>query len=406
MIARMKVAMLAPPWLHLPPRGYGGIEYLVHYLVIELRKLGVEVELFATGGSTTPADQTRWLYGNEQYPHIARPLYESVPVPSAHIMFALSRIAGRDFDLIHDHNGFLGPLSMAFLDPARFPPVLHTLHGPFEGSDERPDAPDNRAFYAQLARCDNVFVNGISHAQMRQAPPNLAIRSIGVVHNAIDVDDYPFAAEKGESFLTLARVCRDKGQGVAARACAELGCDLTIAGSVAGLWDPVEVVACAGALDRYPNPDLRYFARDVLPHLEPGRIEYVGNVSGAEKLRLIARARALLFPIDWEEPFGLAVIESLACGTPVIAMARGALPEIVEHGVNGFLANDERDFAACMQRVDEIDPAACRATVEERFSASVMAARYLEAYGSVIERPQPPEPPPARAPYPALRARP
>jgi glycosyltransferase involved in cell wall biosynthesis len=130
--------------------------------------------------------------------------------------------------------------------------------------------------------------------------------------------------------------------------------------------------------------DFRYYSDKIFPFLDHGKIDYVGEVSGDRKLKFIGQAKALLFPIQWDEPFGMAPIEALACGTPVIAMARGALPEIIEHGVNGFLAKTEAEFKHYMTRIDEIDPAACRKSVEDKFSASLMAKRYLERYEAAI----------------------
>jgi glycosyltransferase involved in cell wall biosynthesis len=134
------------------------------------------------------------------------------------------------------------------------------------------------------------------------------------------------------------------------------------------------------------HPHFKYYSDKILPYtIKYPRITYSGNLSGSAKIKFIAEAKALLFPIQWEEPFGMSVIEALACGTPVVAMNRGAMPEIIEHGVTGFLANNEEEFTEYMKRVDEIDPAACRRSVEEKFSASAMAEAYLERYKDIIK---------------------
>jgi glycosyltransferase involved in cell wall biosynthesis len=130
--------------------------------------------------------------------------------------------------------------------------------------------------------------------------------------------------------------------------------------------------------------DFRYFSDKIFPFLQSGQIEHVGEVSGQHKLEFISKARALLFPIEWNEPFGMAAIEALACGTPVVSMARGALPEIITHGVNGYLANTEKEFKFYMRKIDEIDPAACRQSVERKFSGRVMAKNYLARYQKVL----------------------
>src|SRR5206468_2580064 len=133
----------------------------------------------------------------------------------------------------------------------------------------------------------------------------------------------------------------------------------------------------ANPLSAFRNmADFKYYSDEILPHIEPGKIDYVGNASGKDKIKILTKARALLFPIRWEEPFGVAVIEALACGTPVIAMNKGAMPEIIQHGVNGFLANNEDEFEEYMQRVGEIDPVKCRQSVRDNFSAPVAARKY------------------------------
>jgi len=213
-------------------------------------------------------------------------------------------------------------------------------------------------------------------------------RVTDVVYNAVSVDDYPFVEAKGDYFITLARVARDKGQAMAARVARQLDVPLRIAGIVNGIATPDELglqLANPSATHR-ENPDFLYYRNEVLPLVEPGKVDFLGNMSGSAKVQLISHARALLFPIDWEEPFGLAVIEAMACGTPVVAMRRGAMPELIEHGVNGFLADSEAEFAEFARRIDEIDPSACRRSVLDRFSAPIMADAYLNCYRSIISR--------------------
>jgi glycosyltransferase involved in cell wall biosynthesis len=210
-----------------------------------------------------------------------------------------------------------------------------------------------------------------------------------VVHNGVDVDDFTYRERKGDYAITLARFTWDKGQDVAARVCAKLGMPLQMAGTVGGLASP-ELLAEELAKRFSPfhhYKDVQYYRRAVQPHEDPDRgIAWIGSVGGDAKRELVAGARALLMPIRWEEPFGMAVIEALASGTPVVAMRRGAMPLIVEHGRTGFLADDEREFAGYLRRVGEIDPAACRRSVRERFSAAAMAERYVRRYEEAIER--------------------
>ena len=162
-----------------------------------------------------------------------------------------------------------------------------------------------------------------------------------------------------------------------------------MAGTVAGIGSNRKLLLeLSNPLTNYRrNEEFRYYSDHILPAvLKHRRITYAGNLSGKKKLDFVANAKALLFPIEWDEPFGMAVIEALACGTPVVAMKRGAMPEIITHGVNGFLASNQDEFFAYANRVDEIDPAACRASIEQKFSANIMAQNYVERYQEVIAK--------------------
>lgn len=393
MSKRLKVAMIAPPWLNMPPLGYGGIENVVHYLTVELEKLGAEVHLFSVGDTSTKVHRMHHTYEDGQYRAIHRPMYEAATIPINHIMMALATIkAAGDFDIIHDHNGFIGPAMMADLDPASFPPVLHTLHGPFSTEEVvASGVPDNRPMYARFRQHERLHFNGISYAQLRDAPPELNSRFVDVVHNAVDLSELPLQTEKSDYFITLARFNRDKGIGEAAKMCEDLGVKLKMAGIVGPIFAPRQLMlelANSNSPHR-TNPDFMYFRDQVLPHTIPGQVEYVGAVNGKQKLDFISRAKALLWPIDWEEPFGMAPIEAMATGTPVVAYRRGAVPEMIFHGVNGFIADTPEEFKEYMLRVDEIKPADCRAVVEEHFSSGAMASKYLQRYQQIIAREAP-----------------
>jgi glycosyltransferase involved in cell wall biosynthesis len=381
--------MIAPPWLSIPPQGYGGIENVLEALVPALLDLGIEVELFTTGDSTIPTTKMHWLYKKGQYEHIHNPQYDSLPISIAHLLFALNRIReDGGFDIIHDHNGFVGPLALSHAS-RDLPPTIHTLHGPpFTTPDRlKIGLPDNQPMWRQFAT-DRVYFVGISDALMKTAPAELQPHILPSVHNAINAQQFPFVSKKEDYFITLARFSPDKGQDVAIRACMDLECNLKLAGRVGDLSTPRRVMMeLANPLSAYRGlTDFRYYSDKVFPHLLNDHIQYVGEVSGQRKLEFIGRSKGLLFPIQWDEPFGMAPIEALACGTPVIAMNRGAMPEIIEHGVNGFLAKDEDEFKHYMTRIGEIDPRECRRSVEQRFSAREMAKRYVERYQLVLDR--------------------
>lgn len=389
----MRVAIIAPPWLALPVKGYGGIELVLEGLIKGLRRQGVEVEVFSNGEHKIRGVKTHSLYSTEQFSHIHQPYYESAPIVQAHITFALNKIReDGHFDIIHDHNTLLGPSFFAAASQLTdVPPVLHTFHGPpFTDNIERSgDIVNNRAHLEQMEDMGRMYMVCISKAMAETAPKNIRSHLLEAVHNAVDVSDFPFREKKKDYFITLARFSKDKGQAVAARFAAEQKQKLKMAGTVAGIGTRKKLMLeIASPLSPYrSNHEFRYFSDEILQYtIKYPNIIYSGNVSGDRKLNFIANAKALLFPIDWEEPFGMAVIEALACGTPVVAMRRGAMPEIIEHGVTGFLADTEEEFGEYMKRVGEIDPAACRKSVEERFGVDKMASEYIKRYEETIRK--------------------
>lgn len=388
----MKVAMIAPPWLPVPPEGYGGVENVLAALVPALERAGVSVTLFTVGETTLRGTAVRYLYEKAQYAHIHERMYDSLPIPIAHTLFAFNTVreAG-DFDIIHSHNAFIELLPALYADG--LPPVLHTLHGPPFTSDTSATKPagmaDDRPMWREVgrARPENLFLVGISAALMADAPRELAPLLLPPVYNGVDPEAFPFQHRKDAYYLALARVCPEKGQAIAARICRKLGYPLQIAGVVGNLARPAQVHEALAdpASSLHGLTDFQYFRDQVAPCLDQD-IRYIGDVSGQAKLALLKNARALLAPIQWDEPFGMTAIEALACGTPVVAMARGALPEIIKHGVNGFLARDEEEFEQYVQRVDDIDPTACRQSVTDNFSADHMARQYIHRYEQVLRR--------------------
>jgi glycosyltransferase involved in cell wall biosynthesis len=376
----------------MPVKGYGGIEVVLESLVYGLKQRGVEVEIFGNGARKIRGVKTHSLYKTEQFDHIHDPYYETAPIVQAHLTFALNKIReDGNFDLIHDHNTLIGPSFFALATQLKdVPPVLHTFHGPpFTSRDAGGAEVNNRAHLQVMEDLGKLFMVCISKAMDKTAPRNIRPHLLPAVHNAIELDHFPFVAKKKNYFITLARFTPDKGQDVAVRLAVAQKKRLRMAGTVAGIGSSRKLLLeIANPLSPYrSNHEFRYYSDKILQYvLTNPRITYTGNVSGAQKMKFISEAKALLFPIDWEEPFGMAVIEALACGTPVIAMKRGAMPEIIEHGVTGFLAENEKEFGEYMQRIDEIDPEACRASVEERFSAETMANCYIDRYEEILRR--------------------
>lgn len=336
----LKIAMLAPPWIPVPPPGYGGIEQVVGLLTAELMKRGNDVTLFAAPGTRSPARVTTPL--ERAHPEaIESAMYEADHVASS---FARIDVADPPFDVVHDHCGFA---AFAFADRID-PPLVHTLHGPFTD--------DTCAFYERHAA--KACAVALSRYQAEQAPEALAV--LDVIGNPIVVEEFPFGREKGDYLLWIGRFNDDKGPQRAIEAARLAGERLVLAG-------PVQ-----------PGQE-EFYAREVEPLLDGDRFRHIGEV-GDEKAELYAGARALLMPIRWPEPFGLVMTEALACGTPVLAFPEGSAPEIVIDGETGFVVEDERAMAAAVGRLDEIDPARCRASAAERFDVAPVAAAYERVY--------------------------
>jgi glycosyltransferase involved in cell wall biosynthesis len=347
----LRVLLNAGPWLPVPPEGYGGIENVIATLVPELRARGVHVTLATVGTSTLEVDARITVFDEPQFARLREPYASSVGVACAHMQGVTEALRDHDVDLVHDHQEVVGPALLALLG-GDAPPALQTLHW---------DPGRHTRFYADFDGRGRVLFAGVSRRQLEIAPPRLREQAVGVVLLGVRLEDFPFRADAGERFVQLARIARFKGQHVSAR----LGVPVTLAGHV---------------------EDQAYWDADVAPHVDGGDVRWVGSVAGAERLELLSTAAGALFPVGWEEPGGTAVVEALACGTPVLALRRGCMPELVEHGVTGFLADTPEELAAYARRVGEIDRAACRRAAEERFGAARVAEGYLELYAEVMRR--------------------
>jgi glycosyltransferase involved in cell wall biosynthesis len=375
------VLVNAGPWLPVPPPGYGGIENVVATLVPELRARGVRVVLATVGAAELECDGRIGVFDEGQFRHIAGPYNAMSGIAHAHLQAVVAALDDLDVDIVHDHVEVVGPAVLSALGPSA-PPVLHTLHWDLR---KHPD------FYSRFDGRRRVWCNGVSERQIELAPPALRDHILGAVPLATRVDEFPFEPVKGEHLVQLARVTALKGTGVAARVCRRVGLPLIIAGPVAGIGDPAQLDAELADPESpiHHDADARFYRDEVRPLEDGALVRWVGAVEGAERVRLLATARAAIFPVQWEEPGGTAVVEALACGTPAIGLRRGCLPTLIDDGVTGFLADDEDGLAACLRRVGEIDPAACRRAAEERFSPAAMAERYLGLYDEVLSRARP-----------------
>ncbi|HEX2850528.1 MAG TPA: glycosyltransferase family 4 protein [Acidimicrobiales bacterium] len=338
----MRIGLIAPPWLAVPPKGYGGTEAVIDALARGIAAEGHEVVLFATGDSTCPVP-TEWVYAEGQDAGIG-----SGVVEMRHVVHAYEALRG--VDLIHDHT-VLGPLYAQWHPEA---PVVTTHHSRF--TEDFVDL-----FRIVAAR---AHVVAISHSQASHAGDVPIDR---VIHHGIDVDDYPYGTGRGGYLLFLGRMSADKGPRRAIVAAREAGMPLRIAAKM-----------------REPG-EFEYFESQVKPLLA-GDIEYVGEVDARAKIELLADATALVNPIRWDEPFGLVMVEALACGTPVLTFAEGAAPEIVDDGVTGFVCRDELELGRRAREVHLLDRRACRTVASQRFSAQRMVRDHLALYAEVLEK--------------------
>ncbi|MGZ4316223.1 MAG: glycosyltransferase family 4 protein [Gaiellaceae bacterium] len=342
------IAMLAPPWIPVPPPGYGGIEEVVALLCDALVERGHDVDLYCAPGSRSKAN-VRTLLSAPHPESIERALFEADHTARAFEAVDDEAAAENPYDIVHDHSGFTALAMADRLDV----PMAHTVHGPFDQ--------DTRPYYEHHGRKGRIVC--ISRAQANSAPPGARVD--GVVFNPIDFDRWLVGYEKDDYLLWVGRFVAEKGPQRAIRVAKTTGRRLILAGVV------------------QPRQE-RFFADEIQPHLDGDRIRYVGEVGGARKQYLFAQAHAFLMPITWPEPFGMVMVESLAAGTPVLAFRNGAAPEIVEHGKSGFLVEDEQEMAAMVPRASEIRPEDCRQSAE-RFSPHTVAAGYEAIYREAID---------------------
>ena len=343
----MRIAQIAPLYESVPPHAYGATERIVHYLTEALVARGHDVTLFASGDSRTSAHLV---------PSCERALWRDRNVwdTQAHHLHQLGQLARRahDFDIVHFHGE---PLHFPL---ARYLPCRHitTLHGLLLPNDHGP----------LLRTFADVPLVSISRSQRTPLP---WARWQRTVHHGIPPDELPYAERAGEYLLFMGRITPGKRPDLAI----EIACRADV---------PLKIAAVVHEGER------AYFHETIEPLIARHRrhVEFLGEVGGEARARLLCEARALLMPIDWEEPFGLVIIEAMACGTPTIAFRRGAIPEIVEDGLNGRVVDDVESAVAAVHAIGDIDRRTCRRVFDERFTAQRMTGDYLSVYESLLAR--------------------
>jgi glycosyltransferase involved in cell wall biosynthesis len=342
----MKIGMIAPPWFPLPPKGYGGIELVVHLLTEGLVARGHDVTLFASGDSETLA-RLSFVYSRAPSEKIATHGHIEI----IHGLEAYSR--ARDFDVIHDHDGLASRAMGVLVHRLVGTPVVATLHGPAD--------PLTQEILSSM-RHGLRFI-AISEYQRGGLPE---LQFVATIPNAIDIEARPYSAEKGDYLLFIGRMIADKGAHNAIEVARRLESRLILAGKL------------------NEQAEHEYFTKMVEPFLSD-RIYFRGEVDMQTKDELYRRAKCTLFPIQWPEPFGLVMIESMAAGTPVVAFRKGSVPEVIEHGRTGFIVDNVDEMVEAVRHIDEIDPAECRRAAEERFGVGRFVEAHERAYRDLLD---------------------
>ncbi|HEX5607296.1 MAG TPA: glycosyltransferase family 4 protein [Candidatus Binatia bacterium] len=346
----MKIAQVTSVYISVPPKTYGGTEWIVHYLCRDLGRRGHQVELFASGDSKVDCTlQSVLPIASQDDPRSTFYLEKEYEARNTWNLYR----QGERFDVIHAHWTTMAPYFSSFTTT----PTLITY-----AYIER----ELHEYYKNyFPRCFPVCV---SRAQAKM----LGDESIPVVYNGLDVDDVPFGDEPEDFFLIAGRMVPEKGIADAIRIATKNKAKLVIVGHVTSHLPWSE----------------RYFSQEVKPHIDGDKIRYIERLPHCDLARLMSKAKAFLFPIKWDEPFGMVVVEAMAAGAPVLAYARGAMPELIKHGETGYLVESEDDMVAAMQRLDALDRGRCRAWVREHFSVEQMIDGYEILYKNVVRGPR------------------
>jgi glycosyltransferase involved in cell wall biosynthesis len=359
----VKIAQIAPPWITIPPKNYGGTESVLSTLVEEQVAQGHDVTLFAPGDAKTSAKLVSF------FPQSL--LQQGIPWTMHlkafyHLYKALEQVREQAFDIVHTHLSSSADMYIFPLTAALAMPHVTTLHSHFP-FDRAPGDWTGDADHYYMDWAPSVPLVAISESARTQE--KLPLNFVEVVYNGIEMSQFhPPRKKRGDFFVWLGRFAREKGAHLAIEAAKRAEVPIVLAGTI----------------DRYRQESRSYFHEVIEPQIDDEKVKYIGPVNMKQKLNLLSRARGFLNPIEWEEPFGMVMIEAMALGCPVISFARGAAPEIVVHGTTGFLVHHLDEMVQFIPRIDEIDRETTRLHVERNFSARVMAEKYTQVYEKVI----------------------
>ena len=338
----MRVAIIAPPFISVPPPRYGGTELFIAQLAAGLKKVGIDSVVYTNGESTVDAE-LRWLFPKSQWP-IKGEVYDSLKDLN-HTTWAIQD-AVRTCDLIHINNA-PGLVCSRFVDR----PFVYTIH--------HPHLPELSGFYSYFPQVNYVT---ISDFQLRQE----TMPRLQTIYHGLDLSQYQYCEKKQPYLAFLGRIAPIKAPHLAIQVAKQSGIPLKIAGEVQPIFRD-------------------YFETEIKPHLDGKFIEYIGEADLQAKNDLLGNALAMLFPIQWDEPFGLVMLEAMACGTPVLALPGGSVPEVIENGVSGFICSSIHEMAARARSLESIfAPAAVRQYVRLRFSLEHMVSRYAKLYQGIL----------------------
>jgi glycosyltransferase involved in cell wall biosynthesis len=360
----VRIAQIAPPWIPIPPKRYGGTENVIYHLVEEQVAQGHDVTLFAPGDSKTSAKLVSFFHQSL--------VEEGVPWTMHlkayyHLHKAVDYIKEQSFDIVHTHLSSSADMYIFPLTAQLTTPHITTLHSifPFDRDARSGRIGDADRYYMDWAPSVPMVAISESSRQSVSYPLNF----VGVVHHGLCMQDFqPTKRRMGDYFAWLGRFVPEKGAHLAIEAAKRAHVPLIL----------------AGVIDRHSKASMDYFEEVIKPLVGTEQITYIGSVNMRQKINLFSRARGFLNPIEWEEPFGMVMIEAMALGCPVISFARGAAPEIISNGDTGYLVNTLDEMVSTIPHIEEIDRNTVRKHIERNFSSRVMAAKYIEIYEKLI----------------------